>query len=233
MLFLKVSALSSENQSVKSRLNHSLHPHLCPCVLKVLCLSCALSFFAGQHSSAYMVKYKEDFYRLYHVHHQQQSDDCIENIFWLEKAVQADFANPLYAFVKIETQEQWEKYRYLFQMHLNLKLIEQHVRLARIYDKQVAHFYDAPWKDEYLRNLKTAASCYEAGFVYWREACLWASKAGAGKFKFLYLDGIQNWEDECERISTGKLDYQKTLERELSRLNTVIEQFEAMTSKDY
>ena len=219
--------MCAEKQNVK-------HLHLLrSSLLKILCLSCALSFFAGQRVSAYMVKYKEDFYRLYHVHHQQLGDDCIENIFWLEKAVQADFCNPLYALVKIENEDQWEKYRYLFQMHLNLKLIEQHLRLARIYDKQVAYFYDAPWKDEYLRNLKTAASCYEAGYVYWREACLWASKAGIGKFKFLYLEGIQNWEDECERIASGKLDYQKTLDRELARLNEVIADLEAMEGKSY
>ena len=56
--------------------------------------------------------------------------------------------------IKITTKTEWEKYRYLFQMHLNLKLIEQHLRLGRIYDKKVAYFYDAPWKDEYLRKIK-------------------------------------------------------------------------------
>ena len=51
---------------------------------------------------SYMVKYKEDFYKLYHIHYQQYPDDCIENIYWLEKAAQADFCNPLFTGVKIE-----------------------------------------------------------------------------------------------------------------------------------
>ena len=118
-----------------------------------------LAFFAPSKAQAYMMKYKEDFYKLYHIHYAQNPDDCIENIYWLEKAVQADFANPMFANAKIETEEQWEKYRYMFQMHLNLKLIEQHLRLGRIYDKQVAHFYDAPWKAEYLDDLEKAKSC--------------------------------------------------------------------------
>lgn len=182
---------------------------------------------------AYMVKYKEDFYRLYHVHYQQFPDDCMENIYWLEQAVRADFCNPLHANAKIETEEQWEKYRYLFMMHLNLKLIEQHNRLARIYDKRCIYFYDAPWKDEYKRNLEKAKSCYEAGLYYWQEACLWAEKANEGKFKYLFINDVQNWEDERERIKTDELNYETMLNRELSRVNKEIDALSNMESTKY
>ena len=182
---------------------------------------------------AYMVKYKEDFYRLYHVHYQQFPDDCIENIYWLEKAAQADFCNPLYANSKIENKKQWEKYRYLFQMHINLKLIEQHLRLGRIYDKKVAYFYDAPWQEEYLRNLEKALSCYNAGFYYWQEAQIWAEKAGVKEFYFLTLTDVQFWEDELERIKTGELNYGAMLEREVKRVESVRDSFLAMDSKSY
>lgn len=184
-------------------------------------------------ADAYVCKYKEDYFKLYHVHHQQLPDDVMENIYWLEQAVKADFANPLYAYAKIENRQQWEKYRYLFQMHLNLKLIEQHLRLGRIYDKKVAYFYDAPWKDEYLRNLEKAKSCYEICYAYWQEASLWAEKANEGKFKFLFITGLQNWEDERERIFTGSLDYKKILDRELARLDAVIQDLKAMESRGY
>lgn len=183
--------------------------------------------------SAYMVKYKEDYYKLFHVHYQQLPDDCIENIYWLEQAVKADFANPMYARARIRDERDWEKYRYLFMMHVNLKLIEQHMRLGRIYDHQVARFYDAPWKDVYLEELEKAKSCYEAGLYYWKEAKLWAEKANAAKFNFLYLSDIQGWEDERDRIGNGKLDYEKILSRELSRVQGVIDDFSAMESKSY
>ena len=182
---------------------------------------------------AYMVKYKEDFYRLYHVHYQQFPDDCMENIYWLEKAAQADFCNPLYANAKIENKKQWEKYRYLFQMHRNLKLIEQHLRLGRIYDKKVAYFYDAPWQEEYLRNLEKALSCYNAGFYYWQEAQIWAEKAGVKEFYFLTLTDVQFWEDELERIKSGELNYGAMLEREVKRVESVRDSFLAMDSKSY
>lgn len=191
------------------------------------------TFINPNKSYTYVAKYKEDYFKLYHIHYSQAPDDCLENIYWLEKAVKADFANPLYAYVKIETEEQYEKYRYLFQMHLNLKLIEQFLRLGRIYDKKVAYFYDAPWKDEYLRNLEKTKYCYENAYYYWDEAKLWAEKANTGKFKFLYLTNAQYWEDEREKITSGNLDYKKILDRELTRVKKVIDELIAMDKENY
>ena len=202
-------------------------------LFKICLFSFVFAFFLPQDLNAYMVKYKEDFYKLYHVHYQQYPDDCIENIYWLEKAVEADFCNPLYAMAKIETEKQWEKYRYLFQMHVNLKLIEQHLRLGRIYDKKCVYFYDAPWKDEYLNNLEKTLSCYEAGLYYWQEAKLWFEKANASSFNFLFITELQNWEDERERIKTGELNYEKILNREIERVKKAIDELLAMKSKSY
>lgn len=180
-----------------------------------------------------MVKYKEDYYKLFHVHYQQYPDDVMENIYWLEQAVKADFCNPLYANVKIDDEKDWEKYRYLFMMHINLKLIEQHMRLGRIYDKKTVKFYDALWKDIYIENLQKTLTCYQAGLYYWQEAKLWAEKANVKRFQFLTLTDIQNWEDERERIGNGKLNYEKILNREIARVQKNISDFESMTDKTY
>ena len=99
-------------------------------------------------ASAYPVYYKEQFYRLYHLHYIEYPDDAIENIYWLERAKRADFCNPLYALAKIEDQRHWERYRYLLDMHLDLKLIEQHLALGSKFDKRVAYFFNAPWKKQ-------------------------------------------------------------------------------------
>lgn len=192
----------------------------------------ALIFFTLLFSS-YAVTFKEQYYKLYHVHYQQYPDDVMENIYWLERAVAADFANPQFALTHINDKKDWEKYRYLFMMHVNLKLIEQHMRLGRTWDKKIAYFYDAPWKEEYLRDLETAESCYRAGLYYWTEAKIWAEKANQSKFKFLYLTGIQNWEDESYRIDRGELNYEKILNRELARLQKVKESFVAMDENTY
>lgn len=118
-------------------------------------------------------------------------------------------------------------------MHINLKLIEQHLRLGRTYDKKVAYFYDAPWKDEYLRNLEKTLSCYNAALCYWNEALLWAEKANAKQFNFLFITDCQDWEDERERIKEGTLNYGKMLEREIKRVENVRDTFIAMDGKTY
>ncbi len=192
-----------------------------------------LIFAAVTPASAYMVQYKEQFYELYHIHYNQYPDDTMENIYWLERAVEADFCNPLYAMGKIADEKAWEKYRNMMMMHINLKLVEQHLRLGSKWDKQVAYFYNAPWKTQNLDSLKTAETCYTAALYYWNEAKIWAEKANVREFRFLFLLDLQSWEDERERIATGKLDYERTINRELARLEKVRADFLAMDAKTY
>ncbi len=182
---------------------------------------------------AWVVMYKEEFYKLYHVHYSQYPDDTMENIYWLERAVEADFCNPLYALGKISNEKEWEKYRDLLMMHLNLKLVEQHLRLGSKWDKQVAYFYNAPWKEQNLDSLNTAETCYNAALYYWNEAKTWAEKANVREFRFLFLLDLQDWEDERERIGTGDLDYSRTIGRELARLQKVRSDFLAMDKNTY
>ena len=58
-------------------------------------------------------------------------------------------------------------------------------------------------------------------------------KANIGKFKFLFLKTLLNWEDEKERVTSGKLDYKKTLDREVSRVKANIEKLSAMEKFKY
>jgi len=176
----------------------------------------------------YAITYKEQYYNLFHTHYQQYPEDVMENIYWLQRAVAADFCNPQYALAKITDETQWEKYRYLFMMHVNLKLAEQHLRLGRTWDKYNVYFYDEPWKEEYLRNMDTAEACYSTGLYYWNEAKAWAEKANAKKFMFLHITDQQFWEDERERIYTGDLDYEKTINRELTRIQAAKDKLNAM-----
>jgi hypothetical protein len=157
----------------------------------------------------------------------------MENIYWLERAIEADFCNPLYAVGTISDEKDWEKYRYLFMMHLNLKLAEQHVRLGSKWDKQKAYFYNAPWKKQNLESLETAETCYKTALYYWNEAVIWAEKANVREFQFRFLTDLQFWEDERERIADGSLDYNRTIQRELARLASVRSAFLAMDENTY
>ncbi|MDR0718009.1 MAG: hypothetical protein LBF78_00115 [Treponema sp.] len=183
--------------------------------------------------NSYFVTYKEQYYKLYHLHYMQYPDDSIENIYWLEKAVKADFCNPLYALALIEDETQWEKYRYLFMMHINLKLVEQHLFLGNKWNKRKAYFYNAPWKEQNLDSLDTAETCYRSALYYWDEALAWAEKANEKRFRFVYLPRVQFWQEEAGRIEEKSLDYQKIIERELTLLQKVREKFQAMDEDSY
>jgi hypothetical protein len=157
----------------------------------------------------------------------------MENIYWLEQAAKADFANPLYALALIENETQWEKYRYLFMMHINLKLIEQYLYLGNKWNKRNAYFYNAPWKEQNLESLKTAETCFKAALTYWAEAKGWAEKASEARFRFINLERVQFWEDEAARIGEGSLDYERIIGRELMLLSRAREKFASMDEKTY
>ncbi|GHV81045.1 hypothetical protein AGMMS49944_28360 [Spirochaetia bacterium] len=157
----------------------------------------------------------------------------MENIHWLEQAIKADFANPLYALALIEDETQWEKYRYLFMMHAHLKLIEQYLYLGNKWNKRNAYFYNAPWKEQNLKSLETAEACFRAALSYWETAREWAEKAQDRRFRFINLVRVQNWEDEAGRIENTTLDYGKIINRELALLQQVREKFQAMDGGTY
>lgn len=199
--------------------------------MKRLALACLALFAASVAATAYQAYFKEQYFRLYHAHYIQYPDDTIENIYWLEQAQKADFCNPLYAMAKIENEKQWERYRYLFNMHIELKLIEQHLYLGVKFDKRVAYFYNAPWKRENLESLKIAENAYRTALAYWASAKSWAAKANA--MRWTMLPELQNWIDEAYRIGEGELDYERIIGRELARLEKVRAAFEAMDEGTY
>jgi hypothetical protein len=152
----------------------------------------------------------------------------MENIWYLEMALKADFANPLHALALIENETEWEKYTYLFNMHINLKLIEQYLFLGNKWNKRRAYFYNAPWRNQNLESLETAETCYRTALYYWDAAKEWAERAQNRRFRWINLVRVQYWEDEAFRVETGDLDYSKIINRELTLLQRVREQFQAM-----
>jgi hypothetical protein len=116
-------------------------------------------------------------------------------------------------------------------MHLDLKLIEQHLTLGSKFDKRVAYFFNAPWKDQNLDSLKTAESAYLAALAYWDEAKKLAEKAMA--MRWVMLDDAENWIDEAYRIDQGDLDYAQIIGNQLTRLRKVRADFEKMDASAY
>lgn len=182
---------------------------------------------------AYKILYAEQFYRLYHNHLYQYPDDSMESIHYLGMALRSDFANPLNALAEIKNEKEWEKYRYLFYMHVNLKLIDSYIKLASKFDRQEAFFYNAPWKEANIESLGKARECYVYARNFWDDAVDWSDKASDSKFAWMFLEDIQYWEDENFRIQEGELDYGAILDRQIERVDRIIAQFEAMDENTY
>ena len=199
--------------------------------MRKLLLVVVLAVTAALPASAYKILYAEQWYQLFHEHFYQYPDDTMENIWYLEQALKSDFANPLYALTKINNKLQWERYRYLFYMHVNLLLIQQYRLLASKYDKRVAYFYNEPWKKQNLDSLKTAEKLYKVALEFWPVAEKWSQKAAS--LPLVQLNGIQYWEDESYRIQTGQLDYAKIIQMDLNHLDYVRQVFEQMNSSTY
>ena len=199
---------------------------------RIFILLCGLLALASP-LSAYKVLYAEQWYKLVHRHLYQDPDRVMENIRYLEEALKADFANPLNAMARISNKTQWERYRYLFYTQVNLTMVEQHIVLAKSFDKMFAYFYNYPWKSANLKSLEQAEKVYEFTKYYWEKAKEWSAKANEPRFQFLYLPEVQFWIDQSHRIETGDLNYGQILNKHLTRLRRVREDFEAMDKTTY
>ncbi len=203
----------------------------CPGLPPALSLLTLLLLLASApQARSYRVLYAEQLYKLYHQHFYQYPEDTMENIAYLEMALKADFANPLYALARIADRQEWAQYRTLFKMHANLKLTELYLTLGSKYDKMAAYFYNAPWKRQNLESLQQAESAYRLALGYWQESLRWAAVLPRLRYN---LEQIQRWEDEWKRIVTGELDYRQIIGGHLQRLARVRAEFQAMDSSTY
>lgn len=192
----------------------------------VLLLTCVATSGFG-----YRLLYKEQLYDLNHQQLYMYPEDYAANIHWLETSLDAAFANPLYALAVIDTPREWEYYSYLFQMQLNLHLVEQYLGWASGYMKFEAYFYNYPWKEDNLESLLRAESLFETALYYWDEAVKWSAEAQ--QFPWMSLEEIQQWADRSYRIQTGDLDYAAIIGRHQARLERVRASFQAMDSSTY
>jgi hypothetical protein len=190
-----------------------------------------LTLVAAAPASAYKILYAEQWYNLVHRHLYEDPDNTLENIYYLERALRADFANPLNALTPIKDEKEWARYRALFRMHVNLLLVQQTLALGANFDKQQAYFYNYPWKYANLDSLKKAEQIYQTAQGYWKDAQTYSAEA-ANKPP-IFFENLQFWTDEQNRIETKELDYTRIIQKQLTRLAEVRSQFQAMGPDTY
>ena len=122
------------------------------------------------------------------------------------------------SYYVIKNESEWERYRLLFTMHVNLKLIEQYRLLAVKFDKHDAYFFNYPFKQENLKSLQMAEKYYKDALYYWDKVLEQVSLLESNKY--IYIDGLEPWEDELYRIKSGELDYNEFVNNDLESVIT-------------
>ncbi len=142
-----------------------------------------------------------------------------KNIIFLQKALKYPFGNPKYSLIKIETKEQWEKYKLLFKMHVNLLLVKQNLYLGDLFDTRNLYFFKTPEKNGIILNLEKSKKLYKMAINYYNEALKYHKKLENYKSVKLENDGITNWENEYNKISLKEFDYYDIIKKELLRID--------------
>ncbi|UPA18246.1 hypothetical protein bpuCAU1_000810 [Borrelia puertoricensis] len=162
--------------------------------------------------------YAEQWYVIFNEQMKKNPNNYKRNIFFLQNALKYPFGNPNYSLSKIETREEWDKYKLLFKMHVNLLLVKQHLYLGDLFDTKHTYFYKTPKKKGILANLNKSTKFYKIATDYYTEALKYHKQLQKYKFTKMQSDGITNWEDEYHRIETKELNYYDIIARELTRI---------------
>lgn len=147
--------------------------------------------------------YLEDYYLLYGMKQHYNENSLRNNILMLKTALQCNFRYPSEALCKLESDEEYYKYRNLMFMHVNILIMRSYLKIAVRYDTREIRFFDRVYGEEISESLKIAAELYEEAVPYWLEARRYAKRASSVK-RTLDLGTI---ETERYRIKTGDLDY--------------------------
>lgn len=156
----------------------------------------------------------EDFFLLYSLRMIYGEEELRRNIFFLKIALEKRFRHPSQALCKIETKEQYHKYRLLIFMHLNLKIMRSYLRIGSLYDKRHLYFYNLDFADELKESFAVAEGFYKEAIPYWQKAKEYALKAGVYNFE-LDMGSLESIRYE---ISTGEIDFNKYIGEHLARV---------------
>jgi len=159
--------------------------------------------------------YLEDYYQLYGMKQYYNVNSLRMNIARMKAALNSKFRHPSQALAKVETSEEYYKYRNLMYMHINLLIMRNYMRLASRYDKQKIYFYNMDYAKEISESLDIAESLYREAIPYWNIAKKHANTASTVKI----TTDLGKMESERYSIIHGELNFENIIDDHLTRLN--------------
>ena len=169
--------------------------------------------------------YLEDFYLLYGMKQYYNENTLRKNIDRLETALNCKFRHPSEALVKVDSNEEYLKYRKLMFMHINILIMRNYMTIASKYDKQKIYFYNMEFAKEIKESLETAEKLYKEAIPYWEKARKYAEEASRVKI----TTDLGFIESERFSIVNGDLSYGKIIDDHLKRISTKRQKLSAVT----
>ena len=157
--------------------------------------------------------YLEDYYLLYGMKLYYNETSLRQNIEMLETALKCKFRHPSQALVRVETEDEYLKYRKLMFMHINIMIMRNYLKIGARYDKVSIRFTDAAFAKEILDSLDIAIKIYKQALPYWSEAKKHAEAASRIKI----TTKMSNIESERYQIVKDELDYGKIIKDHIAR----------------
>lgn len=157
----------------------------------------------------------EDFFLLYSLQQHYDEQALRRDIYFLDIGLNRRFRHPSQALCKIETPEEYHKYRLLIFMHMNLKIMRSYLRIGSKYDKRHLYFYNLDFADELKESFAIAEYNYRKSIPYWIKAQEYAKEASAYSFE---LD-MGTLESIRYEIMTGDIDFGVYTANHLSKLH--------------
>jgi hypothetical protein len=133
----------------------------------------------------------------------------------LKTALNSNFRHPSNALVKVETEEEYLKYRKLMFMHINIMIMRNYLKIGARYDKKNIKFHDVTFAQDIHDSLDIARSFYQEAIPYWEEAKRHANESSRIKI----TTKLSNIESERFRIITGDLDFNKIINSHITGVN--------------
>ena len=158
--------------------------------------------------------YVEDYYLLYAMKQYYNENSLRKNIERLKTALQCKFRHPSEALLKIESKEEYLKYRRLMFMRINILIMRNHMKIASRYDKQKIYFYNLDFAKDIRESLDIAEKFYSQATPYWEKARKYAIKASEIKI----TTDMSHMESERFSIIKGNLDFGKIIKRHLEKI---------------
>jgi|SRR6056297_976702 len=159
--------------------------------------------------------YLEDYYQLYGMKQYYNVNSLRMNISRMKAALDSKFRHPSQALTRVETSQEYYKYRNLMYMHINLLIMRNYMRLASRYDKQKIYFYNMDYAKEISESLDIAESLYREAIPYWNIAKKHANTASTVKI----TTDLGKMESERYSIIHGELNFENIIDDHLTRLN--------------